>query len=112
MSDPDYYGGYQYGGVSDPEKRHQVLYIIGIVLLIMLCIVVLWVCIMLACFLPGFLKRTLEAWLSSSSFMKRKLASTLTRTPFEETGPARERNWESRRQDVQREPPRLGGSGI
>ncbi|ATY70080.1 movement protein [Cow vetch latent virus] len=97
MVDPDYYQGYQDVGMEDSEKRRQALYIIGIVLLIMVCIVVLWVCIMCACFIPGFIKKTLEAWLSSSSLMKRKVASTLTRTPFEDTGPERERNWDARR---------------
>nr|QHT53941.1 movement protein [Faba bean necrotic yellows virus] len=98
MADSGYYTGYQDDVDVDEQKRHQALYLIGIILLITVCIIVLWVCIMLACYVPGFFKKTLEAWLSSSSLMKRRVASTLTRTPFEATGPERERNWESRRQ--------------
>nr|QBM00792.1 movement protein [Faba bean necrotic stunt virus] len=98
MSDSGYYDGYQDDGEANSEKRRQALYMIGTVLLIMVCIIILWVCIMLACYLPGFVKKTMEAWLSSSSLMKRRVASTLTRTPFEATGPERERNWDARRQ--------------
>nr|AVG18919.1 movement protein [Milk vetch dwarf virus]CUR70739.1 movement protein [Milk vetch dwarf virus] len=98
MADPGYYQGYQDDGDIDAQKRHQALYLIGIIILIMVCIIILWVCIMLACYIPGFLKKTMETWLSSSSMMKRRLASTITRTPFEATGPERERNWDARRQ--------------
>nr|AQX56696.1 MP 12.7 kDa [Milk vetch dwarf virus] len=98
MADPVYYQGYQDDGDIDAQKRHQALYLIGIIILIMVCIIILWVCIMLACYIPGFLKKTLETWLSSSSMMKRRLAATITRTPFEATGPERERNWDARRQ--------------
>ncbi|CCF74115.1 movement protein [Faba bean yellow leaf virus] len=98
MADAGYYEGYQDDADVASEKRHQALYLIGIIILIMVCIVILWVCIMLACYVPGFVKKTLEAWLSSSPLMKRRVASTLTRTPFEATGPERERNWDARRQ--------------
>nr|BBD33846.1 movement protein [Milk vetch dwarf virus]BBZ90023.1 movement protein [Milk vetch dwarf virus] len=98
MADPVCYQGYQDDGDIDAQKRHQALYLIGIIILIMVCIIILWVCIMLACYIPGFLKKTMEAWLSSSSMMKRRVAATITRTPFEATGPERERNWDARRQ--------------
>nr|AHC72213.1 movement protein [Faba bean necrotic stunt virus] len=98
IPDSGYYDAYQDDGDVNSEKRRQALYLIGIILLIMVCLIILWVCIMLACYLPGFVKKTMEAWLSSSSLMKRRVASTLTRTPFEATGPERERNWDSRRQ--------------
>ncbi|ACX50505.1 movement protein [Faba bean necrotic yellows virus] len=104
MADSGYYSGYQDDVDVDEQKRHQALYLIGIILLITVCIIVLWVCIMLACYVPGFLKKTLEAWLNSSSLMKRRVASTLTRTPFEATGPERERNWDARRQSVNTNP--------
>nr|QED45326.1 MP [Milk vetch dwarf virus]UVC58077.1 movement protein [Milk vetch dwarf virus]UVC58078.1 movement protein [Milk vetch dwarf virus] len=98
MEDSGYYQGVQDDADVEAAKRHQALYLIGLVLLVVVCIIIIWVCIMLACYIPGFLKKTLEAWLNSSSMMKRRVAATITRTPFEATGPERERNWEARRQ--------------
>nr|QGV56700.1 movement protein [Milk vetch chlorotic dwarf virus] len=96
-----YYSGYQPDDEGQSTNNHQVLNIIGIVLLIILCISGIWVCIMLACYIPGFVKKTLDAWLSSSSIMKRRLAATITRTPYEETGPERERRWSARRNQTE-----------
>nr|AVT42647.1 movement protein [Pea necrotic yellow dwarf virus] len=112
MSQPGDYGEYPSYEAMDSEKRHQALYIIGICLLIIICIVVLWVCIMLACWIPGFLKKTLDAWLGSSSMMKRKVASTITRTPLEFTGPNRERNWDIRREASNSVPERPVSSSV
>ncbi|AHC72180.1 movement protein [Black medic leaf roll virus] len=92
-----YEGSYYPDDGGGKATSYHVLKIIGIVCLILVCICAIWVCIMLACYIPGFVKRTLDAWLNSSSIMKRRVAATITRTPYEETGPERERRWASRR---------------
>nr|QHT53953.1 movement protein [Faba bean necrotic yellows virus] len=105
MAESGYYSGYQDDVDVDEQKRHQALYLIGNYSVgygMYYC--VNGVCIMLACYVPGFLKKTLDAWLNSSSLMKRRVASTLTRTPFDSTGPERERNWDARRQSANTNP--------
>nr|UYF26255.1 movement protein [Sophora yellow stunt virus] len=93
MDEGSYYGGYTEGA---EDNRKKVLYTIGIVLLCVISITVIWVCIMITCSIPKYFKRTMDTWMDSSSLMKRKLASRMTGTPFEETGPERERRWHSR----------------
>ncbi|QBC74513.1 movement protein [Subterranean clover stunt virus] len=99
MDSGDGYNTYSYEeGAGDAKK--EVLYKIGIIMLCIVGIVVLWVLIILCCAVPRYAKSTMDAWLSSSSIMKRKMASRITGTPFEETGPQRERRWAERRTEA------------